>query len=72
MRATKVVNAAGAWADDIGQLAGLPPLGLIRNGARPVLFSRKDWNVEEWPMVINIDEEVYFKSEAGHHGISCG
>ena len=71
VRATKVVNAAGAWADDIGQLAGLPPLGLIPKRRTACLVQpQKDWNVEEWPMVINIDEEVYFKSEAGHLMVS--
>ncbi|NDG94028.1 MAG: FAD-binding oxidoreductase, partial [Gammaproteobacteria bacterium] len=66
VRATKVVNAAGAWADAIGQLAGLSPLGLIPKRRTACLVQpQADWNVDEWPMVINIDEEVYFKSEAG-------
>jgi D-arginine dehydrogenase len=71
VRAAKVVNAAGAWADDIGQLAGLPPLGLIPKRRTACLVQpRTDCNVDEWPMVINIDEEVYFKSEAGQLMVS--
>jgi len=71
VRATKVVNAAGAWADAIGQLAGLSPLGLIPKRRTACLVQpQADWNVDEWPMVINIDEEVYFKSEAGQLMVS--
>ena len=71
VRATKVVNAAGAWADAIGQLAGLSPLGLIPKRRTACLVQpQADWNVDEWPMVINIDEEVYFKSEAGRLMVS--
>ena len=71
VRAAKVVNAAGAWADAIGQLAGLSPLGLIPKRRTACLVQpQADWNVDEWPMVINIDEEVYFKSEAGQLMVS--
>ena len=71
VRATKVVNAAGAWSDAIGQLAGLSPLGLIPKRRTACLVQpQADWNVDEWPMVINIDEEVYFKSEAGQLMVS--
>ena len=71
VRASKVVNAAGAWADEIGKLAGLLPLGLIPKRRTACLVEpQSDWNVDEWPMVVNIDEEVYFKSEAGQLMVS--
>jgi len=61
-----VVNAAGAWADEIAELAGAAPIGLVpkRRSAFTFTFSPNQ-RVEEWPTIIDISEEFYFKPEAG-------
>src|SRR6185369_13382759 len=37
-RATIVINAAGAWADRIGQLAGARPIGLVPKRRTAILI----------------------------------
>jgi D-arginine dehydrogenase len=61
-----LVNAAGAWADEVAKLAGALPLGLqpFRRCAAltdlpPVEGAR------DWPCVIDVDERFYFKPDAG-------
>ena len=66
-----VINAAGAWADRVASLAGLPPLG-IRPLRRTVLTVAPPEGVDirGWPNMIDADEDFYFKPEAGHILIS--
>ena len=66
MAAPVVVNAAGAWADEIARLAGVAPLGLIPKRRTMVTFDPPDGiDTAGWPMAIDIDEQFYFKPEAG-------
>ena len=61
-----LVNAAGAWADQVAQMAGLAPLGLVpyrRNAA--ILPAPEGMAVDGWPMVVNAAERWYIKPEAG-------
>ncbi len=61
-----IVNAAGAWADQVAALARLAPLGLtpkLRTAALvPVPSSL---GVQKFPIVIDIAEQFYFKPDAG-------
>ena len=57
-----VVNASGAWGDDIARLAGVAPLGL-RPLKRSAFLSDPHRDAEHWPMVIDIDEDWYMKPE---------
>lgn len=61
-----VVNAAGAWADAVAALAGLPPLGLVPK-RRTALTVAPPPGVEtrSWPMTLDVAESFYFKPEAG-------
>lgn len=61
-----VVDAAGAWADDVAALAGLAPLG-IQPLQRTALLVAPPAGAEigGWPCVIDIDETFYFKPDAG-------
>ena len=61
-----VVNAAGAWAEAVGGLAGLGELGLtpMRRTAIRVQPAPRE-GLADWPFVIDVDETFYFKPEAG-------
>ncbi len=61
-----VVNAAGAWADTIAALAGARPVGLTPKRRTAMLFDPPaDVACAEWPLVIDMDEQWYFKPDAG-------
>lgn len=69
-----VVNAAGAWADEVARLAGVLPLGLSPKRRTALLFdpvfaapaiAAAAGPIAGWPMVIDADERFYFKPEAG-------
>jgi D-arginine dehydrogenase len=61
-----VVNAAGAWADVVARLAGLPPVGLVPM-RRTVLTIAPPPGIDasRWPMTLDIEEDFYFKPDAG-------
>lgn len=66
-----VVNAAGAWADNIAGRAGLPPLGLTPMRRTAFLVDAPPaTSISNWPLVIDIDENFYFKPDAGQLLIS--
>lgn len=61
-----LVNAAGAWADRIAQLAGVAPIGLQpmrRSMARLPAPGGQD--VRKWPMMMGAGETWYAKPDAG-------
>ena len=67
-RAPIVVNAAGAWADRLATLAGLPPIGLQPKRRAAFLFAPPaDVDSTRWPCVCGVDEDEgwYFKPDAG-------
>ena len=61
-----LVNAAGAWAEAIGVLAGARPIGLMPLKRTAMILP---WPtgvaVGAWPAVIDASEDFYFKPEAG-------
>lgn len=65
-KAPIVVNAAGAWAGVIGDMAGAVNIGLVPKRRTATLFEPPAGAViEHWPAVIDIGEEFYFKPDAG-------
>ena len=65
-QATTLVNAAGAWADEIAKLAGVAPIGIVphrRSMARIPL--RDGLNPSRWPMFFGVGETWYAKPDAG-------
>jgi D-arginine dehydrogenase len=65
-RAKVVVNAAGAWADEVAALALARPIGLVPKRRTAILFQPPaGMRVEAWPTVIDADEEFYFRPDAG-------
>lgn len=68
-----LVNAAGAWADQVGAMAGATGIGLqpLRRTAALVDVPGHS-GMEHWPLTIDIDEEFYFKPDAGRLLLSPG
>jgi D-arginine dehydrogenase len=64
-RAAYLVNAAGAWADAIAQMAGVGPIGLEPRRRTAFLFDPPvGAEITRWPAAIALDESWYFKPEA--------
>ena len=64
--AARVLNAAGAWADELAARAGLPPVGLQPKRRSAFVFEPPaGLAIAAWPLVTDIDESFYFKPEAG-------
>lgn len=61
-----VVNAAGAWADEIARLAGIVPRGLVPKRRTAVMVDLPPGvHGDAWPMVCSVTEDYYFKPDAG-------
>ena len=61
-----LVDAAGAWADQIARLAGVAPIGLVAKRRTALLIDPPDGlDPRAWPMVIDVDEQFYLKPEGG-------
>jgi D-arginine dehydrogenase len=61
-----IINAAGAWADDVATLAGIAPIGVRPHRRTAALIERPATvSIESWPLLIDIDEEFYVKPDAG-------
>ena len=61
-----LVNAAGAWADDVAALAGVATLDLVPKRRTVVTFDPPvGMPVEAWPLVVDAEEQFYFKPEGG-------
>jgi D-arginine dehydrogenase len=66
LQATTIVNAAGAWADVVAAMAGVPPIGLEPRRRTAFTFAAPEgMDASRWPAVIGIDESFYFKPDAG-------
>lgn len=66
LTAPVVVNAAGAWVDEIARLAGLEPLGLQPKRRTAMLLDPPEGrDISDWPLMVNVEEEFYFKPDAG-------
>ncbi len=66
-----LVNAAGAWADEIAALAGVAPIGITpyrRSMAR--LPAPGGHDVTGWPLLMGVAESWYAKPDAGKFLVS--
>lgn len=64
--AALIVNAAGAWADEVATLAGGPRVGLAACRRTALLVSAPaGLEIGAWPFVNDIEERFYFKPDAG-------
>jgi D-arginine dehydrogenase len=64
--AANVVNAAGAWVDEVAGRAGLAPIGIQPRRRSAFVFEPPaGCDIRSWPCVAAVDEGWYFKPEAG-------
>ncbi len=66
-----VVNAAGAWADKVGALAGAEIIGLVpKRRSALIVDAPAEIVTEQLPLTLDIDEQFYLKPEASRLLIS--
>ena len=66
IEADLLVNAGGAWADEVAKLAGIAPIGITpmrRSMAR--VAAPEGHDPARWPMVFGVNETWYMKPDAG-------
>jgi D-arginine dehydrogenase len=65
-RGRVLVNAAGAWADRVATLAGVPAAGLLpMRRTACIVECDPEPDCRDWPGVTDADENYYFMPDAG-------
>jgi D-arginine dehydrogenase len=71
LTSNSVINAAGAWADDLPRRSGIKPKGLQPYRRTAVTFDPPPGaDIRSWPMTFDVAETWYFKPEAGRVMVS--
>jgi D-arginine dehydrogenase len=71
--AKTIINAAGAWADIVGQMAGAKPIGLVPKRRTAIVVDAPDGiDVKAMPAVDFAGADAYFKPDAGRIMASPG
>ncbi len=61
-----LVNAAGAWVDEVARDCGVAPIGIQPLRRTAIVFDCGRFNgATGWPMAIDATETLYFRPEAG-------
>jgi len=61
-----VIDAGGAWADEIARMAGVKPVGLVPKRRTAFTFDAPEgMSIASWPLTGDLGETFYFKPEAG-------
>lgn len=61
-----LVNAAGAWCDEIADMAGVSKIGLTpKRRTAFIIAAPEQYDVSAWPLVLGAADDCYFKPEAG-------
>jgi D-arginine dehydrogenase len=64
LHAPVVVNAAGAWGDEVAAQAGVAPLGLRACRRTGVIIDPAPWAVQDWPLLGDVGHTWYVRPEA--------
>jgi D-arginine dehydrogenase len=65
-QAPVVINAAGAWADEVARMAGAAPVGLVPKRRSAFLFTPPEGMASaRWPLFLDVAESFYIKPDAG-------
>ena len=70
MRAGVLVDAAGAWADDVARMAGARPLDIAPLRRTIVQLRTDPTPPADLPLVLDLDGKFYFKPEAARLWLS--
>lgn len=70
LRAETLVNAAGAWADELAKCAGIEPIGIAPKRRTVAQLRVAPEAPSDLPLVLDINGEFYFKSENGRLWLS--
>lgn len=66
LRASIVVNAAGAWAGELGKMAGALDIGLEPRRRTALLIDPPaGLATQSWPLLLDVEEQFYLKPDAG-------
>ena len=61
-----LVDAAGAWADEVAEMAGVAKLGLVPKRRTALTVDvPPGTSVVGWPLIDDVSGEFYFKADAG-------
>jgi len=63
-RAPVLVNAAGAWGDEVAAIAGVRPIGLEPRRRTAAIIDPRPHDVSRWPMLIDVGHQWYARPEA--------
>lgn len=65
-QARVVINAAGAWVDQIAEMADISPIHIQPLRRTVIMVALDDWlSPDDWPLVMDVAEGYYFKPESG-------
>lgn len=71
IEAGMVIDAAGAWGDQVAATCGVRPLGLQPRRRTVAVLATDGLSVDGWPMCIEADHGLYFKADAGRLLVSA-
>lgn len=63
-RAPVVINAAGAWGDEVASIAGVTPIGLVPCRRTAAIIDPAPYQPEDWPMLMDAAGTWYARTEA--------
>jgi D-arginine dehydrogenase len=70
--APMLVNAAGAWADELAGLAGVPPVGLVPKRRTAIILEPGGRDPRRWPAIDDAGNDHYIKPDAARLMASPG
>jgi len=59
-----LINAAGAWGDEVATMAGVRPLGLTPKRRTAIVVDPGGYDVADWPMLSDVAHTWYARPEA--------
>lgn len=65
LKAEVIINAAGAWAQQIGHLAEASSIPLTPYRRHLFVTNPLDWVDPHWPIAWDLSQELYFRPESG-------